>query len=88
VPVGGKFDPYQSIDEQGFFRAEQLSLRTFSSTGRYRVRFVYSTRNSDIRDWGGWTVASDAKILALFKRVPRVDVKSNEIAITVVATGN
>jgi len=84
VPPGGKFDPYQRIDDEGFFSSIQLCPRTFSSTGRYRVRFVYCTRNGDIRDWGGWKVASDAKILSMFERVPKVEVNSNEIAITVV----
>jgi hypothetical protein len=83
VRPGSNFDPYQTIDDQGFFSADELSPRTFHAAGNYRVRFVYSTRNSDIRDWGGWVVAPNAKILSMFKRVPKVDVKSNEIAITV-----
>jgi hypothetical protein len=87
LPTGGKFDPYQRIDEEGFFSSIQLSSRTFSSTGKYRIRFVYSTRNGDIRDWRGSAVASDAKILSMFERVPKVEVKSNEIAIIVVAAG-
>jgi hypothetical protein len=88
VPRGGKFDPYQTIDDQGFFPAHDICPETFSAPGTYHVRFVYSTRNGDIRDWGGGAVQSNAMILAKFKRVPKVDVKSNEIAITVVAAGN
>jgi hypothetical protein len=50
VPPGGKFDPYQNIDDHGFFRSTQLWPPTFNSTGTYRVRFVYSTRDGDIRE--------------------------------------
>ncbi len=90
VPPGGTFDPYQNIDLFGFFPAYQLSAETFREAGVYRLRFVYSTKNYDIGAWagdGGRAVAADEQIMNLFKRVPKVEVRSNEFELTVTAPG-
>jgi hypothetical protein len=87
VPPGSEFDPYQHIDEGGFFSAHQLDACTFRSAGEFRIQFVYCTANDSITKWGGdgrsW-VAADEKLVGLFKKVPKVEVRSNEIKVTVV----
>jgi hypothetical protein len=87
VSPGSEFDPYQHIDEGGFFHAHQLDACTFRSAGEFRIRFVYSTVNDSIAMWGGdgrdW-VAANEKLVGLFKKVPKVEVRSNEIKVTVV----
>jgi hypothetical protein len=88
VPPGGEFDPYQSIDDHGFFSAYLLSRHTFRATGKYHIRFVYSTLSGDIAQWRGQSAATNDKIVAMFSLVPKLAVKSNEIQVTVVAAGN
>jgi hypothetical protein len=90
VPPGGTFDPYQRIDDYGFFSAHQLSPDTFREAGVYRIRLVYSTKNDDIGAWGGdggRRVAANEEIMNLFKQVPKTEVRSNEFALTVIAPG-
>jgi hypothetical protein len=87
VPPGGTFDPYQHIDSYGFFGAS-LSPKIFNDAGTYRIRFVYSSNCDDIRAWGGdrrEEVAGDERLLALFAQVPKVEVRSNEFKVLVVA---
>ncbi len=88
VPPGGQFDPYQHIDEYGFFSAHMLSADAFRAAGKYRIRFVYSTRSRFIDSWRGPTDETHSEIRTLFEQVPKVEIKSNEIEITVVAPGN
>jgi hypothetical protein len=91
VPPGGTFDPFQEIDDYGFFFASrQLNPHTFRAAGEYRIRFVYSTRSDDIGAWAGesaWTPAQYEKVVGLFRQVPKVEVQSNEIKVTVVDRG-
>ena len=88
VPPEGEFDPYQPIDDQGFFSAHELSADTFRAAGTYRIRFFYSSVSSDIAEWRGGRLATNKTIAAVFKQVPKVAVKSNEIQVTVVAPGS
>lgn len=96
VPPVGKFDPYQKIDEYGFFGSSLITPETFHAEGQYRVRFVYSTAAADPKFWLGDAQgemsrvlrpgnADDSAITKLLKRVPKTTVCSNEITITVVA---
>jgi hypothetical protein len=88
VAPGEAFDPYdQSL---GFFPAVQLDPAVFRAPGAYRVRFVYSTISDNIALWrnGGWDGIPEnerPKILALFSQVPKLELWSDEITITVVA---
>ena len=86
VSPGGTFDPCQ----RGFFCAGP-SAGFFRVPGKYRVRFVYSTKGDDIRGWAGddpWgEVPDDDTMIALFGRVPRVEVRSNEFEVTALAPG-
>ena len=91
VPPRGRFDPFQDIDDYGFFGPDELSASRFHVAGKYRVRFVYSSSCANIRDWSGDdpnAVMSNAKIASMFEHVPKVDVKSNEIEINVIASSN
>ncbi len=86
VPPGGTFDPYQRVDGYGFFPAHQLSPDTFRMPGEYRIQFVYSTDSNNLFEWGGdgrTEVASDEKLIGMFKQVPKVEVRSNEVKVTV-----
>ena len=92
VPVRPRksFDPYQKIDDYGFFSAYQLAPETFRRPGEYRIRFIYSTKNDNIVDWAGdgfRKVAVDEKLLGMFKQVPKVEVRSNEFKVTIVEPG-
>jgi hypothetical protein len=82
VLPGRSFDPFQN----GFFSAHQLDASTFRTAGEYRIRFVYSTNSSTIAEWTGdrgGRVAVAEKLVAMFSQVPKVEVRSNEIKITV-----
>jgi hypothetical protein len=62
----------------------------FRTPGEYRLRFVYSTMSDNVAlwrngDWQGVPADERPKILALFSRVPKLEVRSNEITVTVVA---
>jgi hypothetical protein len=88
VPPDADFDPYQQIDDQGFFSAHELSADTFRAVGTYRIRFFYSSASADIAEWRGANLAENKKIAAMFKQVPKVAVRSNEIQVTVAAPVN
>ena len=87
VPPGGTFDPYDR--GHGFFPAIQLHPSTFRKAQEYRIRFVYSTKSEDIAHWRGddWdrvAAQEKRKIAAMFGQVPKVEVTSNEVKVTVV----
>lgn len=83
VAPGGKFSPYQKVDDHGFFPAHQLSAGTFAAEGKYRIRFFYSTDKADIKYWLGDGATSE-NLERLFKQVPKLTLRSNEITVTVV----
>jgi hypothetical protein len=93
VAPGGKFDPYQTIDEGGFFGSSQMIPQSFASEGEYRIRFVYSTEAPKLDTWLGDrngimlevlpTGAPREKLLKLLEQVPRTTVSSNEITVKV-----
>lgn len=90
LPPGESFDPYRRVDDGGFFSAHQLEAHTFGVAGAYRIRFVYSTKGDDIGEWSGdgkRSVASNAEIVELFKQVPKIEVRSDEFMLTVIAAG-
>jgi hypothetical protein len=87
VSPGEAFDPFQSIDDSGFFSAYQLDERHFRMPGVYRIRFVYSTKNDDIKAWAGdgaEKVAADDGLVGKFKQTPKFEVHSDEFTLTVV----
>jgi hypothetical protein len=87
LPPSCAFDPYQRIDNSGFFAAHQLAPSTFRTAGEYRIRFVYSTKGEAIGKWVGDGLnqaAANEKLIGLLKQVPKVEVWSDEIKVTVV----
>ncbi|MFT3786800.1 MAG: hypothetical protein QM770_11635 [Tepidisphaeraceae bacterium] len=87
VRPGETFDPYQRIDNYGFFSPHQFAAENFTQPGKYRIRFVYSTTSTDIGDWagdGGPRVASNSEIVRMFRMVPKVEAQSDEFELTVV----
>lgn len=79
MPPGGAFDPSAYFDP-----------RKFREPGVYRIRFVYSSKSDDIAAWGGdggRAVANNAEIVGMFRQVPKVEVRSDEFTLTVVAPG-
>ena len=87
VPPGSTFNPYQFIDDLGFFYSVRLNPVTFPTTGEYHIRFVYSTKSGDIAEWAGDRYEGNIKELrSMLRQVPKVEIASNEIKITVVAS--
>jgi hypothetical protein len=94
VPRSGTFDPYQKIDDYGFFSSSQISPATFGVEGKYRIRFVYSTEKAEPKYWLGdaqgetveilATASSKDKVLELLPKVPKTTVASDEITVMVV----
>lgn len=97
VPPGGKFDPYQKIDDHGFF-GPLIIPSMFATEGKYRIRFVYSTEKADPKYWLGdvhgqaaeiFIAAGSAEnVVKLLERVPKTTVCSNEITIRIVRPSN
>jgi hypothetical protein len=85
VPKGGQFDPYQGIDNYGFFSAHEIEPSTFDRPGDYRIRFIYCTAEKDLRKWHG---KAGGELEALFAKVPKVVLTSNEIVVRVVKKDN
>jgi len=86
VAPGGTFDPYQHADHDRSLLAEQLPARYFSAPGEYRITFLYSTVSRGTHDWlveGVRGAFMNKELLSMVARVPRVEVRSNEVRITV-----
>ncbi|QDU19188.1 hypothetical protein [Urbifossiella limnaea] len=91
VAPGKSFDPYQRVDDGGFFSSHQLQAEHFAAPGEYRVRFHYAT-TAEKEPRGNWfgdgfrkgQEAEEARVKALLAQVPRVTVASNTITVRVV----
>jgi hypothetical protein len=85
VPPGGIFNPYERSngDTAG---GHELMAESFVEGAEYRIRFVYSTANQDIREWMGAGDSSEdrLRLKSLFSRVPKITVVSNEITVRAV----
>jgi hypothetical protein len=83
VNPGDAFDPYQRIDDHGFFPTEQLGKHHFNQVGTYLIRFFYCTK--------GWTwdgpEGSYREMESLIRQVPKIDIRSNEFVLQVVEPG-
>lgn len=90
VKSGQEFNPYKSIDNYGFFiDYATTNAETFKNIGVYKITFHYSTNSQDINQFMGdkpfRSNASDSINLDdLFKKVPKVELTSNEIVIKIV----
>lgn len=88
IKAGQRFNPYESIDDYGFFSDYTTANKeTFKNPGTYKVKFHYSTNSLDINKFMGdksFRYSSDSiRIDSLLKTVPKVDLTSNEIIFRV-----
>jgi hypothetical protein len=86
VPRGRKFNPYQKIDDHGFFGTSLIVPATFQAEGEYRIRFVYSTDNADPKSWLGdmGGNVTEMQVVKMLANVPKTTISSNEITVKVV----
>lgn len=87
VPPNGLFDPFQAIDQNGFFTAfEATQKETFRNPGVYTIQFHYATTSGNINAYVGndyWHRTTDTAIQKqLFEQVPKLELASNIIKIT------
>lgn len=86
VEVGQKFNPYENIDGQGFFRDYAATNKeTFKQKGVYKIKFHYSTRSQNLSDFRTYktTKTDSLQIEDYFKKVPKVEIESNKIEIII-----
>jgi len=89
VKAGQVFNPYENIDNSGFFMDYNTTNKeTFENPGIYKIRFHYSTNSQDINDFLGdkffrINYSDSLKLDSLFKLVPRIEITSNEITIRI-----
>jgi hypothetical protein len=89
VKDGAKFNPYMRLVEYGFFTDyTTTNSLTFQTPGVYRIQFHYSTNSHKLNDFMGdrplqQEKAKNQKLVTLLKQVPKVDLVSNELEITV-----
>ncbi|MGL6076368.1 MAG: hypothetical protein ACRC8S_19620 [Fimbriiglobus sp.] len=88
VPPSGAFNPYRPNEGYWFYPADLIAPDTFAVPGVYRVRFVYSAKSDDVKKWDNrQTLAVDAEVMDLFRQVPKVEVRSDELLLTVIDPG-
>jgi hypothetical protein len=89
VKAEQKFNPYESIDGHGFFTDyTTTNHETFKNPGVYKIKFHYSTNSQNISDFTGDRPFRSDRLDSLtintfFKKVPKVEITSNEIEIRV-----
>jgi len=84
VAADTDFNPYG----QGFFGSRQIYRFEQLPPGTYILRFYYQTSTNDVQDYFGDERMMEKKITfpkiqKLFEAVPLIDIKSNELKITV-----
>ncbi|HET6409514.1 MAG TPA: hypothetical protein VFG14_16620, partial [Chthoniobacteraceae bacterium] len=78
VSANGAFNPFG----EGFFSAYPFHRFEVKEPGTYRVRFVYSTTNTELKRYAGWPGGQPMDdIIQLFKRVSHVHLTSNELKV-------
>ncbi len=86
VKAGQKFNPYENIDNHGFFTDYTITNKeTFKSKGIYKLTFHYSTNDQNLANFRTYkTSKSDSlQIETLFKKVPKIELESNTIEIKI-----
>lgn len=83
VSDGQSFNPFMSIDGQGFFGAGNVqNPDNFKNPGTYKIQFHYSTQSKNIQDYRG--NPEDKELMKLFEQAPQVELSSNMVAIEIV----
>ena len=87
VAPGASFDPYQKLDNYGFFEHWIFYSDPFKEPGEYKLRFRYSTETDDDKAFMGDLRMMDGEyepeLAALVRGVPRLVVESNELSIRI-----
>jgi hypothetical protein len=91
VKSGEAFNPFESIDNYGFFPDYASTQKeTFRIPGIYKIQFHYSAKNSDIENFRGsisaenWAKRNDTALInKLFAKVPKIELSSNTIEIKI-----
>ena len=84
---GESFDPFQSVDQEGFFTDFAATQKeTFRNPGNYTVQFYYSSASTDIKHYisntGTWGPRTDSNLVKkLFQQCAHVEVLSNTIEL-------
>ncbi len=87
IKAGEKFDPYENIDDYGFFPDHATTQpETFKNPGSYKIQFHYTTKSDNIRDFIGkfgqlGNRSDSAAIKSLFSKLLKTDIVSNEIEV-------
>src|SRR5688572_9697778 len=78
VKAGAKFNPYESLDEYGYFTDFMITNpETFKIPGVYKIQFHYCTNSQDIKDFVGDRPIQQDKakteiLMSLLKQVPKI----------------
>ena len=89
VKDGAKFNPFMRLNEYGFFTDyTTTNSLTFQTPGVYRIQFHYSTNSQKLNDFMGdrplqQDKAKNQKLVSLLRQVPKVEIVSNELEITI-----
>ena len=84
VKSGGIFDPYQSVDDYGFFTSFQMSRKAnFNEAGIYIITFHYSTLAESLNDYAAYE-SNFKELQAKFERVPKIQLRSNTLTIEII----
>jgi hypothetical protein len=82
VKPGESFDPYQSDKGYAFFSSYEIGRKeNFQVAGKYLIRFHYSTKSTELKDYLG--NEKDNELKALFDNVPHPELSSNTIEIEI-----
>lgn len=83
VKSGETFNPYQSIDGDGFFGSYEIERKeNFQNPGIYKITFHYSTKSTKLEDYLG-DGDENTELRALFDKMPNIELTSNTIEIEI-----
>jgi len=83
VKAGETFDPYQSVDDYGFFSSNEINRKeNFRKPGKYSITFCYSTMPT-----GGYGFAANVnktpELKTLLSNLPKIELTSNTLEIQI-----
>lgn len=79
IESGQTFDPYEHIDDHGYFHAQSLEGENFNLPGIYKITFHYSTSKNNREQL--YNEQTKNEIMELWNKVPELELKSNTITI-------
>ncbi len=83
VKSGQSFDPYQSIDDYGFFSSNEIKKKeNFQAPGKYKITFYYSTKSTELSDYRGHDNQKN-ELKKLLNKTPNIELISNTIEIEI-----